>query len=701
MEGRRIVLALLCWCLSTLAVGQNDAIESLTSQLNQLSAPSCDRAALLNDYYEALAESGKADSGQVVLEEVFSIAKEKGCDDHAADAHLLKSKWYSDKGELDSAKAEVQLYHDYAVSVKDTKRTILALQQFMQAHTEVGKYKEAQPYGLEALAILDTMKGIANDSTLIEQHVTIAYGVAASYYNNKESDVALKQLLLAQELAERYQFEEMNGRMYGLFGMIFVYMREYAQAIDYARKNVEWCKKNGSTGLGDAYSHLSYIYRADQQLDTALVYGKLALEVAQENNDTWLINSSSTTLAKILELMGRHSESLEYAQLSLETNIIRNNERGIATSHIVIAVAHQGLKNYDKAIYHIKVAMELGKNQGVIQNSLDYLYEVLTELYIATGQKEKAKESLALLVAHVDSLKEADIRSALAESKVEFETEQTENENLRLQLSNDSLATQKAISDAEASRTTTQLYAVGGVGGLMLILGVISFRAYRRKERDAKKLAAQDAEKAVLLKEIHHRVKNNLQVISSLLNLQSRSISDPKALSAVKEGQNRVKSIALIHQKLYQTEGLARIQARDYVEQLSGALHQMFGNSELTIAVDDIPPGLSLDIDTAVPLGLILNELITNSLKHGFEPEAKGRIEIEISETAPGKLTLVVWDDGKGITADLDPSKVKSLGMRLIRELSRQVHGEIKWSNDTGTRFVMSFEETTLRKTQD
>ena len=169
---------------------------------------------------------------------------------------------------------------------------------------------------------------------------------------------------------------------------------------------------------------------------------------------------------------------------------------------------------------------------------------------------------------------------------------------------------------------------------LALVLGGIIFARYRVTQRQKqvievtnKELDARNAEKEVLLKEIHHRVKNNLQIISSLLDLQSKDIDDEGALSAVADGQSRVKSMALIHQKLYQTEDIATVDFGSYATDLCSQLAALYPDMDNT-KLDIEGNGIELDIDTAIPLGLILNELVTNAFKYGINSQRTGNLSV-------------------------------------------------------------------------
>ena len=198
-------------------------------------------------------------------------------------------------------------------------------------------------------------------------------------------------------------------------------------------------------------------------------------------------------------------------------------------------------------------------------------------------------------------------------------------------------------------------------------------------------------QKEILLKEIHHRVKNNLQVISSLLRLQSHSVKDEVAKSALLEGQNRVMSIALIHQKLYQDEKLDLVEFSTFADELFSQLRSIFDVGTGVHIINEIPETF-IGIDTAVPLGLILNELITNSFKYAFKNIASPCIRLSM-ETKGDVYILTYSDNGAGLPADINIEHSKSLGLRLVNRLSKQLNGNVLYFKKDWCNFVISFKK--------
>ena len=235
------------------------------------------------------------------------------------------------------------------------------------------------------------------------------------------------------------------------------------------------------------------------------------------------------------------------------------------------------------------------------------------------------------------------------------------------------------------------------------MLGWIFFNLQQRKKTNRTlatqnaTIAAQNAEKETLLKEIHHRVKNNLGVVSSLLDLQAGNVEDEAAVVALEDGQSRVRSMALIHQYLYQHDNIGRIAFADYMQGLTQQVATLFDNAG-KVKVELQETNIQLDIDTAVPMGLILNELLTNAYKYAFADREDGTLTISATEPEPGNFRLVVTDNGPGLPEDFDLAKTRSLGLRLVRRLSRQLYGTAEYTYADGAQFTVTFKATEVRK---
>lgn len=217
--------------------------------------------------------------------------------------------------------------------------------------------------------------------------------------------------------------------------------------------------------------------------------------------------------------------------------------------------------------------------------------------------------------------------------------------------------------------------------------------ALRQSEEQIK---ASLQEKEVLLKEIHHRVKNNMQVICSLLNLQSGSIEDSQTLELLQEAQNRVASMALVHEQLYQSEDLARIDFAEYIQNLAANLLSSYDVNSDAIALKINVEHIHLSVDAAIPCGLIINELVANSLKYAFPSGKSGEIRIALHSDNNNQLLLSVSDNGIGLPSDFDIQNTETLGLQLVTALTGQLSGSIELNRNLGTEFKITFPEKEL-----
>ena len=222
--------------------------------------------------------------------------------------------------------------------------------------------------------------------------------------------------------------------------------------------------------------------------------------------------------------------------------------------------------------------------------------------------------------------------------------------------------------------------------GHLLLIQDINKR--KKLEGDLKKSLE---EKDLMMKEIHHRVKNNFMIIQSLLQLQSRHIDNEDVLEIFKESQNRIKSMAFVHQRLYQHDNLKKINFGDYPETLASDIFKSYVRNPDQITLNIDTEDVTLDVDTAIPLGLILNELISNSLKYAFPKGRTGILTVK-SYLKGNKYSLIVSDNGIGFPEDLDYANSDSLGLKLIYSLSDQIGADVKLDTTNGTRFEITFD---------
>jgi two-component sensor histidine kinase len=324
-----------------------------------------------------------------------------------------------------------------------------------------------------------------------------------------------------------------------------------------------------------------------------------------------------------------------------------------------------------------------------------------------------------------DSLYDETKIKQMASLEVQFETEQKEK---NLQLKEQSIAVltkERLLQDQKIKKDYLILNFLIGGAVLLLLLLVLGYNRYRLKQRSTQLLEAKQQEinlkntslqqvlgekevlllhkdalleeKEWLLKEIHHRVKNNLQIVMSLLNSQAAHLKDGKALSAIQESQQRVHAISLIHQKLYQSEKVALIQMDAYIREVVDYLKDCFNDHDRIGFQLAIAP-LELDVAIAVPLGLIINEAVTNCLKYAFPQGGNGMVTINLTLIDGVDYLLIIEDDGIGLGTDFDITRTRTLGMNLIKGLSKQLKAKLQVESSGGLKISLLFNNSILVK---
>ncbi len=209
--------------------------------------------------------------------------------------------------------------------------------------------------------------------------------------------------------------------------------------------------------------------------------------------------------------------------------------------------------------------------------------------------------------------------------------------------------------------------------------------------KSEERLRASLREKEVLLREVHHRVKNNLQIISSILNLGSRGLREGAEMDALRECRNRIRSMSLLHETLYRSRDLTRIEFYNYVRKMVAELFQTYGVTADEVALRMEVEDVDMGIDTAIPTGMLINELVSNSLKHAFPAGRKGEVRVQVGANEEGVVTVVVGDNGVGLPRWLDFRASESLGMQLVTTLTEQLGGTIDLNRNKGTEFTLRF----------
>ncbi|MCD6329111.1 MAG: tetratricopeptide repeat protein [Candidatus Cloacimonetes bacterium] len=518
-------------------------------------------------------------------------------------------------------------------------------------------------------------------------------------------------------------------------GSVYETLGKYDKALEYYLRSMsEYEQINDKEGIASSLNNIGNVYQVLSDLDKALEFLQQARDMYKSIGDSVGVAMAVHNIGIIYHDMGEYEKALEYYFTSMQTDIDRDDKMGIAASYNNIAIVYDEMNELDKSLDYYKRSLALSEmiidNFSIANtmNNMGYLYLKMNQdenahthfmkaLHIAEdiGSQELIKESYDGLSQYYqkqkdfqkslefyersedikDSLFSINTQRQIAKLQLQYDLESKEREIRLLQKDNE-------IKKLQLNRQKNLRYFFLAIFIFLVFLILLIYYAYITKIRMTKNLLKEIEErvkieeqlklsvkeKNVMLKEIHHRVKNNMQIISSLLHLQSRHITDERSLQAFQVSQDRIRSMALIHEKLYRSSDFSSIDFSEYVQDLINNLHQPeFDNVKISIDVQDVV----MDINKAIPCGLIINELVTNAFKHAFPDGREGKIEITMNIHDQKSILLIVSDNGIGIPEEVDFRATKSLGLQLVTGLVRQLQGNIDVERSTGTKFTIIF----------
>ncbi|KAA5532341.1 hypothetical protein F0919_16235 [Taibaiella lutea] len=554
--------------------------------------------------------------------------------------------------------------------------------------------------------------------------------------------LSLNDLRAALKLYQESGYKSLQG-VYDLLGTVSAHIGNYNDGVKYGLMAIKSAEMLGDTSLSlcTYYNRLGLAYSALKDMPHAGKYFDKALVIANKYNDTGSIYTVSYNISLVLLWSKKPKESLDNINRLIKKYPGFEKEEQPAIASLMLPI-YQDLKLYNKAaVYCTILENSINKDSGNMTFYSRAIAKIIS-FYIETGNLQKAsfyvkayaaytgKESMGgsrmnynMLQFRVDSAMGnylsairhyqiyAGIKdSLLGETKslqinqlnIEYETDRKDKDILLLR--------QGAALQKNNLRHVTLIRNITFAGVFLLIIILfLLFNGFRRKQKTNNLLQRQQkeihdknndlqklvTEKEWLIKEIHHRVKNNLHMVVGLLASQTEFLKGREALSAITDSQNRVYAMSLIHQKLYQTEELSSTDMPSYIFDLTEYLKGCFDQaSEIAFRLNIAPVEFSLAY--SVPIGLIINEAVTNAIKYAF-PTGKGIIEIGLQPVNDSRFMLYIQDNGKGLPDDFDFRKCSSLGLTLIEGLSTDIEGSFNLSSRNGTRVEIEFMDEVSR----
>ncbi len=582
-----------------------------------------------------------------------------------------------------------------------------------------------------------------------ESEILMLREIATIHAKNGQLDLAENEFVTVLNRYKAIHYPRLHYTYYWL-SYINRLKGNYDKALMYSFQCVESMNRTGDTLSAPVfYGNVAQVYWELGEQQPAISWYKKALQKWRQAKQADFAMYHAASF--IVQNMTAHHQAPEAIRLlkNLVAEIPPTNKVQKASIAQSLAVCYEALQQsslaehyyleaidwYEKSHQHTEMSQKLPVEVGrfylkqndfkkakfFLEKSLAYVPQenslsTVKDIHLMLFKIDSAQTDFVSAINHFrlhktlnDSLFNETKAKQTAQLEVQYEVKEHQ-QNIDL-LTKQSKLQENELRQTRITRNTTLICSIM----LLLLLG-LSYNQYRLKLRSSQLLEAKQGEinqknqtletlldeqqqllteKEWMLKEIHHRVKNNLQIITSLLHSQGVYLKDQAAQSAIRESQNRVHAMALIHQKLYQSDRLAAIPMAEYVAEIIDYLIKSFDREDTIRKRIDVT-SIELDVTLAVPLGLILNEAVTNSLKYAFRATQQGTIQVELTVLDSHTYLLVVSDDGIGLPAEFNPHKSRTLGMSLMLGLSKQIGGNLLISQSEGVQVRLVFSEETI-----
>ncbi len=546
-----------------------------------------------------------------------------------------------------------------------------------------------------------------NDFFIIEDTNYVAKSYKVIGVNHKRTSnflEALKSFNLAAEYFHLLNDKEGIARIELNIGLILKNINRLEEAKLKYHSALNLSKKIGENELiADCQNNLGNVFKNEEKYDSAFYYMYLTLDSRKKYGPNRKLAYVYHNLANIHVYTNALDSAIIYLDKSIALKKKIGNNQELSSDYFVYGNIYVLQEKHNEAVQMYEAAREL----NIDKQAADINYNIslkLSHTYFALKDYKKSAENFDLYFKQCEQLKLNNDPFAIEKQLSAYEFLKDSIEMDKLHVEQELQEAKNKNKELENKSITSQLYFILGILGLIILMIVLLLISFRKRLKQAKEhrsiLAEQNEElkrtlvskeeKETLLKEIHHRVKNNLQIISSLIRLQSGYINENNFRERLNEIENRILSMALVHEKLYQSSNLSKLEVKGYIRDLCINILESYQSKKRVKFKFDIDQG-EYSIDTLIPLGLILNETISNALKHAFYEREEGIIEVTLKDSSPTETLMMIKDNGIGADLSIDELKEDSLGMDLIFALTEQLDGELVVDTADGFAYRFAF----------
>ena len=524
-------------------------------------------------------------------------------------------------------------------------------------------------------------QGTESDSIFLAK--TLAQ-IGVAYDIKGLPEVALPYFHQAIKIQEKYKDSTGLSFSYNNLGLMYYAQYDYPSALNNLRKSLaidkailDFESAAGSTiNIGIIYSYLD-------SLDKSVNYYSEAISLYKKTNNKKGEISALANIGKVYYSQKKYTDAIN--AIKKVENYYQNNEvspEELSSCYNSLANIYLKLKNYKQAINYAKKDLSLCEKYHLSRKK-QYAYEVLASIYFTQKKYKEAYEYNNKFTILRDSMLNENRDAILKEIQVKYDTEKTKNELLETKI-------EKEKSDIKHHKEKQLFYVVFLFS---ILISIVLYAMYKSKQKINKLLKEKNTlnelvieQKELMMEEVHHRVKNNLQLISAIIDLESEDFSDEKTIIFLKDLQNRIITLAKLHQFLYEGENVDQVNAATYI---NGILNALKESTKTKIFFTTDVPEININTKTAVPIGLIVNELVTNSIKYAFQDIISAEVTVQLKKI-DNKLYLTISDNGIGISHKEQLNH--SFGMEMIKSLCRQLRAKWEMETDKGLKhhFIIS-----------
>ena len=491
---------------------------------------------------------------------------------------------------------------------------------------------------------------------------------------------ALNHYLKCIEIQEQIQDSILLPEAYNNLGSLYHDLSNYKKAEYFYEKSLNLSEKhNNYRCVAMSLTNLGQILSDRNELDSALVFLNKSLKARKLSKETYGIAITYNLFGEVYFRKKEYNKALEYFNKSLLLERTHNDYKGVAISLVYLGNVYVKLNDFENAKKAGLEALEISEDEDAFE-SLIKATKLLRDVYKSQNNWEEAFKQEQYYTKLRDSIQNNKIDESITIKQTTFDLEQKEKE---IEL----LSAKNQLQELTLKNNKIGLWLAVLVIILISLIALFTKRMLIKNKNTSELLVQQNEEKQVMMKEIHHRVKNNLQVVNSLLRLQSKEVKDEKVVKMFKDTQLRVLTMAKLHENMYSTENLRLIKVKNHLSGLVSDIISSYGlEKEISLKLNIID--VEFSIKTLLPLSLIVNEIITNTLKHAFVNKEKGSVVLELKKTTNEDFKLIIGDNGIGFQPLI---KSSGLGTKLIEIFSRQLNGDIKLLEKEGAFYELKF----------